>query len=345
MIDWRQNLRVRRIGVALIVAVVAAGCGGDADERTGSPEEAAVVPTVRTPPQEQGALRLARVEAPPYALTLYAEAVGGPDCLSAELEGDEDLVPYSRVQGQSCIGGRPWHVRVGMGGDPGSVSWALVVAGTRGQVADVIVTTASGARRQLATYRVPDSEWRTGGLRLDEAVTAVEARASDGRVIEALEIPAQVVGPCDWTCAGQGPWAAELDAHSASELPPEPPDPEQAILAADDRLRALFDGTRFTLYPGLHWRRCADVSNGRVWVFMPSKEESVDLERWPTLDRDGGRIEIEGRGPPELVVVDLDLARGRVVSILPYYSSDRLPWVGSEHPEAPLASDACRDAT
>ena len=237
------------------------------------------------------------------------------------------------------MGDHPWHVRVGTGGEAGSVDWTIVVGVTRPAVERIAITTAAGTEHERRTEAARREGLRIFSLRLDEEVRRMEAYDSDGKVLEALVIPSLLRDECGWICRGQGPWAADFHAHQ--ELPPREADPEVDTLAADERVRALFEGTRFELWGHDDWRGCAGIPHGVTWTFMPDEPAAVARTEWPTIDARGRPTTLTSPEAPDLVTVDLDLDRMQVVSILPNYSSDAGPRPATE--QSPLVSDNCRE--
>lgn len=154
-------------------------------------------------------------------------------------------------------------------------------------------------------------------------------------------IPTLLRDECGWICRGQGSWAADFNAHQ--ELRPREAKSEVDALAADERLRQLFEGTRFELLGQDDWRSCVGIPHGTTWTFMPDQPEAVARTEWPTIDARGRPTTLTSPEAPDLVTVDIDLDRKQVVSILPYYSTDYLPGTRVERDRAPLVSDDCRE--
>jgi hypothetical protein len=329
---------VRRTGVAIAVIALASGCGGEPSEessrRDGLASASGVTSTTalsRLPTQLVG------VDDGVHSLAIHRS--DEPGCFTREFsEGDD---PDSTVSfgAEVCMGEHPWHIRVGTGGEAGSVGWTIVVGVTKPTVERVTVTTAAGTEHERRTEPAPVDPFRVFRLRLDEDVRRLEAYDAQGNLLEGVMIPSLLRDECDWICRGQGSWAADFDAHQ--ELQPREADPEVDALAADERLRELFEGTRFELWGHDEWRGCAGIPHGGMWTFMPDEPAAVARTEWPTIDARGRPTKLTSPEAPDLVTVDLDLDRMEVVSILPYYSSDAGPRAHRE--QAPLVGEACRE--
>lgn len=233
-----------------------------------------------------------------------------------------------------CFGRAPWHVAIGIGGRPGSVGWTLVVGATKPEV-DRVIVTAGASRHEVEPESVPGWGVNAFRLGLDAAVSEIAAYGSRGTLLEKIAVPPQAERPCDWICEGEGQWGRQFDVHQGLRRPER--DPDIAILAADREVRTTLEGAGFTLFHKRPWGGCAGVERGGSWTFMLDEESQLPSRVWPTVDEQGRPLEVRGTASPEMIVVDVDLDRNRVVSILPYTLSSE-PLVDVTPRAAPLAT-------
>jgi hypothetical protein len=317
------------------LAAVIVACGGHPGNESARRDGLASASTASQAPQAP--TELVGVDDGMRMLGLH-RSQAHPRCYDREWGPFADPDSWVEFGAEACIRDKPWHVLVGAGGDPGSVDWAIIVGVTRPSVARVEVTSASGAVHERETRPVAGGDERVFSLRLDEEVRTLQAFASGATAIESLRIAPLLRRQCDWICEGEGEWAVLVDPHEDVV----DPSPEVELLAADGRLRNLFDETNFDLLRGEEWRDCAGIARGTTWTFLPDNPPVRGHVEWPTVDGHGAARILSSPDPPDYVTVDIDLARKRVVSILPYYATDDLGPPPSAWRPAPLYSDDCR---
>jgi hypothetical protein len=331
---------VRRVTVAAAVVALAVACGGVDEER---PESRNVLQGPARAKSGEASSVLVELDDGVHAIALMT-SFERVDCFDGMFQHSNDPDSMVTFGGAGCIEDRAWHVDMGTGGEPNSVDWTVIVGVLRPEVAQVTITSESGAVHRPATRPARTGDWRVFSQRLDEGVRRLEAHGTSGALLESVSVPHQLLGTCGWVCEAQGPWSRTLHPWLGPRgLKPLESDPNEAVVEDDARLQRLFAGTRLDLWAPQGWTECAGIERGATWFLSTDGRRAPDGGEWPTLNVDGEPITLTATEPPAEIVVDIDVARRKVVSILPYYVSGPLEWSGKISARAPLAGNVCRE--